>query len=157
MPKTPQPTNSSIRFWIQAPYSLRSSASHNTDSQNNTVANKKMFYPVPYYVNVITNFRNFPNFSQYILIISDPSALVAQSCPTLRDPMNCNPPGSSVRGILQTRILEWVAIHFSRGSSRPRVWAQVSCIAGRFFTVWATNPILISESWFITLLATLHC
>ena len=60
---------------------------------------------------------------------------VAQACPTLCDPMYCSPPGSSVHGILQTRILEWVAISFSRGFSRPRDRTQVSCIAGRFFTV----------------------
>ena len=46
--------------------------------------------------------------------------LVAQSCLTLCDPMDCNPPGSSVRGTLQARRLEWAAISFSRGSSRPR-------------------------------------
>ena len=46
--------------------------------------------------------------------------LVAQSCPTLCDPMDCDPPGSSVHGILQARILEWVAVLFSRESSRPR-------------------------------------
>ena len=46
--------------------------------------------------------------------------LVSQSCPTLCDPMDCSPPGSSVHGILQARILEWVAIPFSRGSSQPR-------------------------------------
>ena len=45
---------------------------------------------------------------------------VAQSCPTLCDPMECSLPGSSVHGILQARVLEWVAISFSRGSSRPR-------------------------------------
>ena len=45
------------------------------------------------------------------------SVLVAQSCPTLCDPMDCNPPGSSVHGIVQARILEWVATPFSRGSS----------------------------------------
>ena len=69
--------------------------------------------------------------------------LVAQSCPILCDPMDCSPPGSSVHGISQARILEWVAIPFSRGSSRPRVWTWVSCIAGRFFTVshqtWESN------------------
>ena len=48
-------------------------------------------------------------------------------------------PGSSVHGILQTRILEWVAIPFSRGSSQPRDWTQISHIAGGFFTVWATR------------------
>ena len=45
---------------------------------------------------------------------------VAQLCPTLCDPMDCSPPGSSIHGILQARILEWVAISFSRGSSQPR-------------------------------------
>ena len=51
--------------------------------------------------------------------------------------MDCGPPGSSVHGILQARILEWVAIPFSRGSSQPRDRAQIFCLAGRFFTVWA--------------------
>ena len=61
---------------------------------------------------------------------------VTQSCPTLCDPMDCSPPGSSVHGILQARILEWVAISFSRGSSQPRNRTQVSSIAGRFLTNW---------------------
>ena len=64
---------------------------------------------------------------------------VAQSCPTLSNPVDCSLPGSSVRGILQARILEWVAMPFSRGPSRPRDRAQVSCIAGGFFTIWATR------------------
>ena len=68
--------------------------------------------------------------------------LVAQSCLTLCDPIDCSPPGSSVRGILQARILEWVAIPFSRGSSQARGWTQVSCIAGRFFTIWAIAVML---------------
>ena len=50
-----------------------------------------------------------------------------------------SPPGSSVHGILQARILEWVAISFSRGSSRPRDQTQVSCIAGSSFNLWATR------------------
>ena len=49
-----------------------------------------------------------------------PTCLVAQSCPTLRDPMNCSLPGSSVHGISQVRILQWIAISCSRGSSPPR-------------------------------------
>ena len=61
--------------------------------------------------------------------------LVAQLCPTLCDPMDCSLPGSSVHGIFQARILEWVAIPFSRRSSQPRNQTQVSCVAGRFFTV----------------------
>jgi len=65
--------------------------------------------------------------------------LVAQLCPTLCNPMDCSPSGSSVHGILQARILEWVAIPFSRGSSRPRDQTQVFHTAGRFFTVHATR------------------
>ena len=61
--------------------------------------------------------------------------LVAQLCPTLSDPMGCSPPGSSVHGDLQARILEWVAMSSSRGSSQPRDQTQVSRIAGGFFTV----------------------
>ena len=62
--------------------------------------------------------------------------LVAQSCLTLWNPIDCRLPGSSVHGILQARILEWVAIFSCRGSSRPRDWTQVSFIAGIF---WATR------------------
>ena len=64
---------------------------------------------------------------------SESESEVTQSCLTLCDPMDCSPPGS-VHGILQARILEWVAISFSRGSSQPRDRTQVSRIAGRFFT-----------------------
>ena len=59
--------------------------------------------------------------------------LVAQSCPTLCDPMDCIPPGSSVHGISQVRILEWVATSFSRGSSPPRDQPVSPTLAGRFF------------------------
>ena len=61
--------------------------------------------------------------------------IVAQSCPIFCDPMDCSLPGSSVHEILQTRILEWVVIPFSRRFSPPRGRTQVSCIAGGFFTV----------------------
>ena len=64
---------------------------------------------------------------------------VAQSCPTLCDPMDCSPPGSSIHGVLQAIILEWVAISFSRGSSQPKDRNQVACIAGRCFNLWATS------------------
>ena len=65
------------------------------------------------------------------------SVFVTHLCPSLCDHMDCSSPGSSVHGILQARILEWGAIPFSRGPSRDQT--QVSCIAGRFFTVWATR------------------
>ena len=67
---------------------------------------------------------------------------VAQSCPTLCDPMNCTIPGSFVHGILQARILEWVSVPFFRGFSQPRDQTQVSLIAGGFFTIWATSEAL---------------
>ena len=64
---------------------------------------------------------------------------VAQSCLTLCDPLDCSLPGSSLHGIFQARVLEWVGISFFRGSSQPRDWTQVSRIAGRRFTIWATR------------------
>ena len=70
--------------------------------------------------------------------------LVTQLCPTLFNPLYCSPPGSFVHGILQARILRWVAYPFSRGSSQPRDQTWVSYTAGRFFTAWATRktPVL---------------
>ena len=65
---------------------------------------------------------------------SESESEVTQSCLTLCDPMGCSPPGSSVHGIFQARVLAWLAISFSRGSSRPWDQTQVSCTAGRFFT-----------------------
>ena len=56
---------------------------------------------------------------------------VTQLCPTLCDPMDCSPPLSSVHGIFQARVLEWVAISFSRGSSQPRDRTQVSPIVSK--------------------------
>ena len=65
--------------------------------------------------------------------------LVPLLCPTPCDSVCCSPPGSSVHGIFQARILEWFAIFFSRGSSLPRDQTQVSCTTSRFFTDWATK------------------
>ena len=70
---------------------------------------------------------------------SESESEVTQSCLTLCNPVDCSPPGSSIHGILQARVLEWVAISFSRGSSQPRDRTQVSCIAGRHFNLWATR------------------
>ena len=69
--------------------------------------------------------------------------VVAQSCPTVCDPMDCNPPDSSVHGIFQIRILELVVIPFSRGSSHPRDWTWVSQIMGRFFTAEQPGKCLV--------------
>ena len=73
-----------------------------------------------------------------LLLIMKVKVKVAQLCLTLCDPMDCGLPGSSVHGILQARILDCVAVPFSRGSFQPRDGTQVtlvvSCVAGRFFT-----------------------
>ena len=63
--------------------------------------------------------------------------LFTQSCPALCNTMDCSPPGSCVHEISKARILEWVAISFSKESSQPRDWTRVSCTADRFFTIWA--------------------
>ena len=86
---------------------------------------------------ILHNQRRFPK--ETLLSLKESESEVAQSCPTLCDPVDCSLPGSSVHGILQARILEWVAISFSRGSSRPRDRTRVSLIADRRFTVWAAR------------------
>ena len=77
-----------------------------------------------------------------IIALTESESEVTQSCPTLCDPMDCSLPDSFAPGISQARVLQWVAISFSRGSSWPRDWTQVFCLAGRHFTVWATREIL---------------
>ena len=64
---------------------------------------------------------------------------IAQSCLPLCNPMNYSLPGSSAYGILQARILEWVTISFPRGFSQSKDQTRVSCVVGRFFTIWATR------------------
>ena len=83
-----------------------------------------------------------PVYFRMAFAFSTVLVLVAQLCPTLCDPVDCR------HGILQARIVEWVAILFSRGSSRPRDRIQVSCIAGRFFTCWATKEAFASSMAF---------
>ena len=89
----------------------------------------------------------------------------AQSCQTLCDSMDCSPPGSSVPGIFQAKILDWVAIPFSRGSSQPRGQTQVSCAAGWFFLMFEPpgkplsfnmTSILCMEYFFPSHLTTVH-
>ena len=83
-----------------------------------------------------------------IILFTPPNlavCLVAQLWLTLCDPIDCSPPGSYVHGVLQARILEWVAMSSSRGSSQPRDQTQVSCIAGGVFAVWATREALENQ------------
>ena len=63
--------------------------------------------------------------------------------------MDCSLPGSSICGIFQASVLEWVAISFSRGSSWPRDQIQVSCIAGRCFIIWATREARLWIRWLL--------
>ena len=71
---------------------------------------------------------------------------VAQSCLTLWDPEDCSPSGSSIHGIFQAIILEWVVISFSRGSSQPRDQIQASRTAGRHFNLWATREVIFPST-----------
>ena len=82
--------------------------------------------------------RHLPNYLQF-----EGEDEVAQSCPTLCDPVDCSLPGFSIHGILQSRILEWVTISFSRGSSWPRGQTRVSHIGGRCFNLWAIREALV--------------
>ena len=80
--------------------------------------------------------------------------LVGQSCLTPSNPMECRPPGSSIHGIPQARMLQWVAISFSMGSTWPRDWTWVSCIAGGFFTACLSHHLEFNSSsvvWVYTL------
>ena len=84
-------------------------------------------------MNLLTSQIKFTLRRQYL---KDDGGLVTKSCLTL-DSMDYSLLSSSVRGIFQARILEWIAISFSRGSFWPRNWTWVSCMTGRFFTDWA--------------------
>ena len=88
-----------------------------------------------------------PGILQAKTLESESESEVVQSCPTLSDPTDCSPPGSSLHGILQAKVLEWGAISFSRGSSWPRDWTLVSCIPGRHFNLWATNGIILINNY----------
>ena len=92
-----------------------------------------------YLLRVSEDDRPFSSYSSQSTLFSV-CVLVAQSCLTLCDPIDCGPPGSSVYGFLQARIPEWVAMPSSRGPSQPRDGTQVSCTAGGFFTESAGKP-----------------
>ena len=78
-------------------------------------------------------------------------SLVAKPCPTLCNPKDYSPPGSSVRGISLARIMEWAAMSFSRGSSQTRDRTHISFTAGEFFTVWATREASLVQGWSLPL------
>ena len=86
-----------------------------------------------------THFKDYIAQCYNVVFMIHVWVLVSQSSLTFFDPMDCSPPDSSVHGVFQARMLEWVAIPFSRASSWSRDWTQISCIAGGLFTVWATR------------------
>ena len=79
-----------------------------------------------------------PLYNQTSFLERKKESEVSQSCPTLCNPVECSLPDSSVHGIFWARVLEWVALSFSRGSCQPSDRTRLSCIIGRHFTVWAT-------------------
>ena len=84
------------------------------------------------YIWVIKLYKRYKEVNTLVrkwLLIGSRVELVAQSCPILLDPMDCSQPGSSVHGILQATILEWVVMSFSRGSSQSRDRSCVSCVS----------------------------
>ena len=114
------------------------SASHMVPITYSTYSIYSIFYAPSLFLNthgyVCTHTHTHTHM--YILLgVLIACVFVTQLCTILCDPMNCSPPGSSVHWILQARILEWVAIPFTRGSSWPRDQTWVSHITGRFFTV----------------------
>ena len=108
-----------------------------------------MLYDPKQNVLKVLSLLDSPTLSQHSsssknLLSLEVEVLVAQSCLTLWDPMDRSPPGFSVYGISQARILEWVAIFFSRGSSQLRDRTQASCIEGRLLTIWTTREASLS-------------
>ena len=122
------------RIRAQKRDSLQGSQEADTPPANSPLQMSQM----PPFLVLFCSGLNYVPPSPKIHIVVDCCCLVSKSYPTLCNPMDCSPPGPS-HGILQARILEWVAIPFCRASSPPRDWTHVSCIAGRYFTVWATK------------------
>ena len=105
------------------------------NKQENTSHRIPGFPPQFYNPLAVWTWEDHFNFLVPCWVICD--VKVAQSYPTF-----CNSTAYTIHRILQARILEWVATPFSRRSSQPRDWTQVSCIEGRFFTSWATGETL---------------
>ena len=122
---------SGLRTLVQHWFSLELASCSNSVSHSN-----KLYFPL-----ILSHVWKFfsnphPDHNTSSFLVTKWSE-VAQAWPTLCDPMDCSPPGSSIHAIFRARVLEDVAISFSRGSSWPRDWTQVFCIAGRCFSIRA--------------------
>ena len=117
-------------------YSVPISSSHHNNNYDTNYTTNLPPLGVPLIKRIIYLILGILRLASTSLLVK---VLVTQSCLTLCDSMVCSLPSSSVHGILQARILEWVVISFLRGSSQLRDWTLVSSIAGKFFTDWATR------------------
>ena len=128
-----------ILEWVALPSSRGSSQSR--DQTHISCNGRQVLYPVSHLGNprlcIILH-----NGGMGTTCVVKRKSEVSQSCLTLCDPVDCSLPGSSVHGIHQARVMEWVAISFSRGSSQPRDRTRVSLTAGRRFTIWATLHVI---------------
>ena len=126
---------SDLRIFFYVPYGFMSfyTKDINSDMFVNTFSFKFLYKSLS--LSIIFSLIILSSCSLVVVV------LATQSGPTLCNPMDCGLSGSSVHGIVQARIHDWVAISFSRGSSPPRDRTQVFCTAGRFFTIWATGKI----------------
>ena len=157
-PKTEFPYNSAIPLlgiWLEKPVISNDTCIPNVITAVSTIAKpwKQLLCPLTdewiqiwcTYIHIYTYIYNE---------ILKANVLVAASCLTLCDPMDCSQSGSYVQGIIQARRLAWVTIPFSRGSSWPRDQTQVSYTMGRFFPVWATRHSSIKENEIMPFVAT---
>ena len=132
-PPTPTPTlqwTLCVCYWLQWPEYFQKSLTRVCGQETSILCCNATFWQTK---------KGFQRSTWWVVRTGEGE--VAQSCPTLCDPMDCSLPGFSIHEILQARILEWVAISFSRRSSWPRNWTQVSHIVARRFTIWATREI----------------
>ena len=121
----------SVLFRELDPHATTKSSHTATKSEDATYCNSDPTQPNKYFLNN-NKVHNSVVFSRSTKLWKH-SSEVDQSCPTLCNPMDWSLPGSSIHGIFQARVLEWVAISFSRGSSQPRDRTQVSRVVGRCF------------------------
>ena len=121
-----------------------SEASIAQDHTANTILNLKTG------LNLLSKKKKWTTYctgGQKVVLCAGHVCTVARSCTPLFNPTDCSSPGSSAHGIVQARILEWVAIFSTRRSSRPRDWTHVSCTAGRFFTAKPSGKSLLCDSF----------
>ena len=117
-----------------------------SDSQNNPKEERSWGHHASWFKTILQSYSNQNSIVLVLKTDIQTSGIelkwskATQSCPTLGDPMDCSLQGSSVHGIFQARVLEWVAISFSRGSSKARDRTEVSCIANRWFTATRLIP-----------------